>query len=183
LVNYGFKDIVIRTASDPRLVAPQVARQLHQLDADLPFAEVQTMGELVEEQTGGQQFTATLLALFAAAGLLLAIVGIYGVVSFIVAQRKQELAVRMAVGATHAAILWLVLRQSLRTIAVGAVIGLAAATAAQRLTSGFLFRISPVDPLTFAAAAVLLLAVGGVAAAIPGVRAMRIDPARTLYQG
>jgi putative ABC transport system permease protein len=182
LVNYGFKDIVIRTASEPRLVAPLVARQLHQLDADLPFAEVQTMGELVEEQTGGQHFTAILLAVFAAAGLVLAIVGIYGVVSFIVAQRKQELAVRMAVGASHGAILWLVLTQSLRTVAIGAAIGLVGAAGAQRLTSGFLFGISPVDPLTFASAAALLLAVSAVATAIPGVRAMRIDPARTLYQ-
>ena len=182
LVNYGFKDIVIRTASEPRLVVPQVARQLHLLDADLPFAEVQTISELVEQQTGGQHFTAILLALFAAAGLALATVGIYGVVSFIVAQRKQELALRMAVGASHGAVLWLVLKQSMGMASMGAMLGLAGSAAAQRLTSRFLFGISPVDPLTFAVASLALVAVAGVASAIPGVRAMRIDPAHTLCQ-
>jgi putative ABC transport system permease protein len=123
LVNYGFKDIVIRTASEPRLMAPQIARELHQLDTDLPFAEVQTIGELVEQQTGGQRFTAMLLALFAAAGLALATVGIYGVVSFIVAHRKQEPALRMAVGASHGAVLWLVLKQGMGMAAMGAILG------------------------------------------------------------
>jgi predicted permease len=182
LVNYGFKDIVIRTTSEPRLVAPQVARQLRQLDPDLPFAEVQTIGELVEQQTGGQQFTATLLALFAAGGLVLAIVGIYGVVSFTVAQRTQELALRIAVGASRGAVLRLVLRQSLGMATIGTALGLAGAAAAQRLTSGLLFGISPVDPLTFATAALVLVAVAAVASAVPGVRAMRIDPVHALNQ-
>jgi len=119
-VNYGFKDIVIRTASEPRLLAPEIGRQLHQLDADMPFAEVQTMDELVEQQTGGQRLTTILLAAFAAGGLALAVVGIYGVVSFLVAQRKQELAVRMAVGASHTAVLWLIMKQSLGMAVVGA---------------------------------------------------------------
>ena len=78
LVNYGFKDILIRTASDPRVLLPEVRDQLHQLDADIPFSAVRTMDELVERQTGGQRFTTVLLILFAAAGLALAIVGIYG---------------------------------------------------------------------------------------------------------
>lgn len=101
-MNYGFKDIVIRTASEPRLLLPEIRRQLHELDPDMPFAEVQTMDEIVEAQTGGQRFTTVLLASFAAAGLALAIVGIYGVVSFLVVQRKQELAVRLALGAGSA---------------------------------------------------------------------------------
>jgi predicted permease len=182
LVNYGFKDIVIRTASEPRLLAPEIGRQLHQLDADMPFAEVQTMDELVEQQTGGQRLTTILLAAFAAGGLALAVVGIYGVVSFLVAQRKQELAVRMAVGASHTAVLWLIMKQSLGIAVVGATLGLVAAAAAQRLTSGLLFGVSPLDPITFSTAAVFLLAVAAIASAIPGARALRIDPARTLRQ-
>jgi predicted permease len=181
-VNYGFKDIVVRTASEPRRLAPEIGRQLHRLDADVPFAEVQTIDDLVEQQTGGQRFTAVLLTMFAVGGLVLATVGIYGVVSFLVAQRNQELAVRMAIGASRGSVLWLVLRQSLGMATVGAALGLAGAAAAERLTSGILFGISPVDPLTFSGAALFLLAAAAVASAIPGLRVMRIDPARTLCQ-
>jgi len=182
LVNYGFKDVVIRTASEPRLLLPEIRRQLHELDPDMPFAEVQTMDEIVEAQTGGQRFTTILLASFAVAGLALAVVGIYGVISFLVAQRKQELAVRIALGASRAHVLWLVLKQGLEMATFGAVIGLLGAWATQKLTSGLLFGVSPVDPVTFAGAAFFLLAVAGIASAIPGARALGIDPARTLRQ-
>jgi putative ABC transport system permease protein len=182
LVNGGFKDILIRTAWEPHLVESEVRSQLRALDADMPFAEVQTIDELVERQTGGQRFTTDLLASFAVAGLALAIVGIYGVISFLVAQRNQELAVRMALGASHANVLWLVLKQGLRMAAIGAIIGLCAAFAAQKFTSGLLFGISPVDPLTFAAAPIFLLAVAAIACAIPGARVLRIDPAQALRQ-
>jgi predicted permease len=181
-VNYGFKDIVVRSASEPRLLVPQIRAQLHELNPDMPFSEVQTMDEIVEAQTGGQRFTTILLASFAAAGLVLAVVGIYGVVSFLVTQRKQELAVRIAVGASRPTVLWLVLRQGLEMAGVGALTGLCGAAAAQKLTSGLLFGISPVDPVTFAAATAFLLAVAGAASVIPGARVMRIDPARTLRQ-
>ena len=182
LVNYGFKDIVIRTASEPRLLVPEIRSQLHQLDPDMPFAQVQTMDELVVAQTGGQRLTTILLASFAAAGLLLAVVGIYGVVSFLVAQRKQELAVRIALGASRVTVLWLVLKEGLEMAIIGAAIGLFGAWATQKLTSGFLFGISPVDAVTFAGAAVFLLGVAAVASAIPGARVLTIDPARTLRQ-
>ena len=182
LVNYGFKDVVIRTAAEPRLQLPEIRRQLHELDPDMPFAEVQTMDEIVKAQTGGQRFTTILLASFAAAGLALAVVGIYGVVSFLVAQRKQELAVRIALGASRAQVLWLVLKQGLELATFGAVIGLLGAWATQKLTSGLLFGVSPVDPVTFAGAAFFLLAAAAIASAIPGARALGIDPARTLRQ-
>ena len=182
LVNYGFKDIVIRTVSEPRLMAPEIRRQLHALDPNMPFAEVQTMQEVVEVKIGGQRFTTILLASFAAAGLVLAVVGIYGVVSFLVAQRKQELAVRIALGASRVAVLWLVLKQGLEMATIGAAIGLFGAWATQKLISGLLFGISPVDPLTSAGAAVFLLGVAAIATAIPGARVLGIDPARTLRQ-
>jgi putative ABC transport system permease protein len=112
-VNYGFKEIVNRTAVKPHSIEPAVRSQLRDLDADMPFAEVVTMDEMIADGTGGQRFTALLLSLFTAAGLALAIVGIYGVVSYLLAQRKQELAVRVALGAMPGAILWLVLQQGL----------------------------------------------------------------------
>jgi putative ABC transport system permease protein len=180
LVNGGFKDILIRTASDPHLLEPAIRSQLRALDSDMPFAAVQTIDELVELQTGGQRFTTVLLASFALAGLALAVVGIYGVVSFLVVQRNQELAVRIALGASHANVLWLVLNQSLKMAAIGATIGLLGAWASQRLTAGLLFGISPVDPATFAGGAAFLLAVAAIASAVPGARVMRIDPAQSL---
>jgi putative ABC transport system permease protein len=182
LVNGGFKDILIRTTSEPHLLEPEIRTQLRALDSDMPFAEVQTIDELVERQTGGQRFTTLLLASFALAGLALAVVGIYGVVSFLVVQRNQELAVRIALGASHANVLWLVLNQSLKMAAIGATIGLLGACAAQRLMTGLLFGISPVDPATFVGGAALLLAVAAIASAIPGARVLRIDPAQALRQ-
>jgi predicted permease len=182
LVNYGFKDIVIRTATDPRLAVPEIRRQLYELDSDMPFANVHTMDELVQAETGGQRFTTVLLSCFAAAGLALAVVGIYGVVSFLVTQRKQELSVRIALGASRANVLWLVLKQGLEMAAIGAAIGLAGAWSAQKLMGRLLFGISPVDPLTFAGGAGFLLAVAAIASAIPGARVMQIDPAQMLRQ-
>jgi len=182
LVNYGFKDIVVRTASSPQALVPEITRQLQVLDADMPFAQVQTMDEVVDRETGSQRFTTVLLALFAAAGLALAAVGIYGVVSFLVAQRRQELAVRMALGATRAAALWLVLKQGLAMAVVGAAVGLLGAWATQRFLRGVLFGISPLDPLTFAGGAIFLLAVAAVATAVPGAGVMRLDPAQALRQ-
>jgi predicted permease len=182
LVNYGFKEIVLRTAAEPRLLIPEIRRQLHELDADMPFAEVQTMEEIVEAKTGAQRFTTVLLASFAAVGLVLAVVGIYGVISFLVGQRQQELAVRIALGASRSRVLWLVLKRGLEMSTIGAAIGLLGAWATQKLTTGLLFNISPVDPVTFAGAALCLLTVAAVATVIPGARVFRLDPAQTLRQ-
>jgi predicted permease len=176
LVNYGFKDIVIRTTSDSHLLVPEIARQLHALDAEMPFAQVQTMDEIVERQTGSQRFTTLLLGLFAAAGLVLAAVGIYGVVSFLVAQRRRELAVRVAVGASAGNVLWLVLKEGLQMAAIGASFGLIGVWASQKLIARLLFGISPVDPMTFAGSAAFLVAVVLVACWAPAWRAARVDP-------
>jgi predicted permease len=180
LVNYGFKDIVIRTASEPRLLAPAIGRKLHELDSDVPFAEVQTIDDLVEKQTSGERFTTVLLSSFAVAGLALAVVGVYGVISYLVTQRTHELAVRMALGADRANVLWLVMKQGVGMAVIGAGMGLIGAWATQRLTSGILFGISPVDPVTFAGGAAFLIVVAGIASAIPGARTMAIDPALAL---
>jgi len=182
LVNGGFKDIVIRAGSEPHLLEPEIRSQLHEMDSDMPLAEVQTIDELVEGQTGGQRFTGVLLTLFAAAGLVLAVVGIYGVISFLVAQRNQELAVRMALGGSRINLLWLVVKQALEMATIGAAIGLFGAWASQRFTSGLLFGISPVDPVTFVGTAVILLAVAAIASAVPAARVLRIDPAGALRQ-
>jgi hypothetical protein len=176
LVNYGFKDIAIRTAANPHLMVPEITRQLHAMDAEMPFAEVKTIDEIVEQQTGSQRFVTLLLGLFAAAGLMLAAIGIYGVVSFLVARRRRELAIRIAVGASVTSVLWLVLKDGLRMAVVGASMGLMGIWAAQKLMQGLLFEISPADPLTFAAATAFLLAVVMVACWVPAWAAARVDP-------
>jgi predicted permease len=182
LVNYGFKDVVIRTAADPLSMAPAIRLQLRQMDPDMPFAEVQTLDQYIEQHTGGTRFVTVLLVVFAASGLALAVVGIYGVVSYLVAQRTQELAVRLAIGARPAAVLWLVLRQGVNMALVGAAIGLLGAFAARHWLAGLLFGVSPADPATFFCAAVFLVLVAATATAIPGARAMRIEPVRALRE-
>ena len=176
LVTYGFRDIVVRTAADPHLMVPEITRQLHAMDADLPFAQARTIDEVVERQTGSQRFTTLLLGLFAAAGLALAGVGIYGVVSFLVAQRRHELAVRIAVGASVPNVLWLVLKDGLKMAAIGACLGLVGVWGVQKLLSGLLFGISAVDPLTFAGATLFLLVAVLGACWAPAWRAARVDP-------
>lgn len=182
IVNFGFKDIVVRTAAELRAVSREIASQLYALDPDMPLAEVQTFDEVIQHQIGDKRFTTFLLSAFAIVGLILAIVGVYGVVSIVVSQRKQELAVRIALGSTRANAVALVLRQALRTAATGTMLGLAGAWAAQRLIRGFLFEVSPVDPITFIGGAIFLLVVATAASLVPAARAMRIDPAQLLRQ-
>jgi predicted permease len=176
LVNYGFRDIVIRTVSNPHLLVPEITRQLHAMDADLPFAQTRTIDEIVQQQTGSQRFTALLLGLFAAAGLALAAVGIYGVVSFLVTQRRGELAVRVALGASVTNVLCLVLNEGLRMAMIGASLGLIGIGAMRKLINGLLFGISAVDPLTFAGSALSLVGIVLVACFVPAWRAARVDP-------
>jgi len=176
LVNYGFKDIVIRTASDPHLMIPEITRELHSMEADMPFAQTRTIDELVAQEAGSQRFTALLLGMFAAGGLMLVAVGIYGVVSYLVSQRGREMAIRFAVGASIADVLWLVLNEGLRMAVIGASMGLIGAWAARKLISGLLFGISPIDPLTFTGSTLFLLVIVVIACWLPACRATRVDP-------
>jgi hypothetical protein len=182
LVNPGFKDLLVRTVADPQRMTPEIRRQLQAMDADLPLSDVHTMNEILDQQTGGERFTSLLLTIFAGLGLALSVVGIYGVMSYLVAQRSQEMAVRLAIGASRANILWLVLREGFHMALAGAALGLLGAFAARRLMSGLLFGISALDPVTFAGAALLLIAVAGMASVIPGTRAMRVELTQALRQ-
>jgi putative ABC transport system permease protein len=182
LVNVAFKDVIVRTATEPHSLVPVLLDRLHQLDAEIPLAEVATIDEVVEQQTGSQRFTTILLGLFALAGVTLAVIGIYGVISYLVAQRTPELAVRLALGASRNNIMWLVLRQGLSLALFGCVIGLAAAFATRQLLASVLFQISPLDPATYIAGTLLLLVIALAATAIPAARAMRIDLLHSLRQ-
>lgn len=175
-LNVGFKTLIVRTAVDPLQLAASIREQLHSLDANLPFAEVATMDELIEQQTADRRYTTGLLALFAALGLLLAGIGVHGVVSYVVAQRTREIGLRVALGAQRADVLWLVIRQGVGMSAAGAAVGILGAWFFRRAVAQLVFGISPADPATFLAAAGLLITLAVAACLVPARRAMRVDP-------
>jgi putative ABC transport system permease protein len=175
-LNVGFKTLVVRTALDPMQLATPIRQQLHSLDPNLPFAEVATMDELILQQTADRRYTTGLLALFAALGLLLAGIGVYGVVSYVVAQRTGEIGLRMALGAQRFDVLWLILRQGIGMAAAGAAAGLFGAWALRKAVAQLVFGISPADPMTFFSGAALLVGLAAAACLAPARRAMKVDP-------
>ena len=158
------------------LLAPAIQRHLHSLDSDLPFADVSTMDQLMRGQTADRRYTTGLLALFAGFGIVLAGIGVYGVVSYVVAQRTNEIGLRMALGAQRPDVLWMVLKQGLGMAAAGAIAGLFGAWVLRQLMARLVFGISPADPATFVAAALLLIAFAGTASYVPARRAAKVDP-------
>jgi len=179
-LNYGFKDIIVRTAVNPETVITEVARQLRMLDPEIPLGEVRTMEAHMSYQTADTRATTMLLGLFAVVGTILSVIGVYGVMSYLVTQRAHELGVRAALGANSAAILWLVLRQGVAIGIAGVGIGAAGALAARQVLARLLYGVSAQDPATLGGAALLLLAVILIATAAPARRAMRIDPVQAL---
>jgi putative ABC transport system permease protein len=175
-LNVGFKNLIVRTSIDPLQLAPSIRRELHALDANLPFAEVSTAEQIMEQQIADRRYTTGLLALFAAFGVLLAGIGVYGVVSFLVAHRTGEIGVRMALGAQRANVLWSVMKQGLTTAAVGAAVGLLGAWILRQVIAQLLFGISPADPATFLGASLLLILFAAIATYFPARRAARVDP-------
>jgi putative ABC transport system permease protein len=179
-LNFGFKDIVVRTVKDPQSVVPAVARELRSLDADIPLGEIRSMETHMNSQTADTRFTTILLGLFAGLGTILAVIGAYGVVAYVVAQRTQEMGVRLALGATSGDILWLILRYGLAIGVAGVAVGVAGAMLGRRFLTRFLYGVSASDWLTLVGSGVLLLVVVVVASAVPARRAMRIDPVQAL---
>jgi putative ABC transport system permease protein len=175
-MNYGFKRITLRTTIAPHALAEALRHEVQALDPDVPLTDVMTMEERVSTLLEDNRFTTILLSLLAGVGVFLAIIGIYGVVSYLVAQRTQEFGVRLALGASPAGLLWMTLRQGLIMALIGSVCGLLGAIAAQHSIAAFLYGVSVFDPLTVASAAFLLVLVALLACAIPAYRAMRIDP-------
>ncbi|HZU24722.1 MAG TPA: ABC transporter permease [Bryobacteraceae bacterium] len=172
--------VVLRTTRDPLTYAAELRRQVRALSADVPITDVQTMEEVVRGSLATPRSTLWLLFSFAALALALGVAGIYGVVSWNVSRRVPEIGVRIAMGATPAAVCRMVLSQTVRMACVGIVIGIGGALAASRLLHSLLFGVSPHDPLTYVAGAAILFGTGLLAGYMPSRRAARIDPVSAL---
>jgi putative ABC transport system permease protein len=174
--NYGTMTVAVRGRAQPTATAAAVARIARQLDPLLVVANVKTMDEVVSNSVAERRLTMLMLTIFAGVALLLAALGIYGVIAYGVTQRTQEIGIRMALGAQRGDVLRMVVRQALVLVAVGIAIGGAGALLLTRLMAGLLFQVGASDPLTFAAVSSILAGVALVASYLPGRRATRVDP-------
>ena len=173
---YSSMTILVRTSNDPLALVSAAHTQLQQIDPELPMAAVATMDQLLADSLSRSRFTMLLLGIFAAVALMLAAVGIYGLIAYSVTQRTQELGIRIALGAQRRDVLRLVLGQGTRLTLLGVTVGVLAALGLARLLATLLFGVSATDPLTFAGVAALLGLVALAACYIPARRATRVDP-------
>jgi len=173
-------DVMIRTSTDPRALIPVLRREVAAMNSRIPVSNPRPMEEVFAAAMARTSFTVAMLGVASGIALLLGLIGIYGVISYVVAQRTREIGVRMALGATAPAVRGMVVRQGLLLAAAGVVIGLLAAVALSRVMSSLLFGVSAVDPLTYVAVAVTLVGVSGLASWIPARRAAGVDPATAL---
>ncbi|MGA3035473.1 MAG: ABC transporter permease [Terracidiphilus sp.] len=179
-VNSGFKDLLVRSNVAPQVLAPSIERQLHALDPRIPLPAVETMSEYLGDLTAVQRFTSLILSGFAGMGLMLALMGVYGVAAYLVAQRAREIGIRLALGSPRGAVVWLVSSQGLRMAFAGVAVGLLGTVLAARSMASLLYGISPLDPVTLASASIALIAVAFAACALPARRAATIDPMQAL---
>jgi predicted permease len=171
-----------RTMGDPLLVLPIVQEEIRALDPALPLFQVQTMEARVDDSLRQERLVATLSAVLSLIGMLVAAIGLYGVINFTVVQRTREIGIRMALGAEPRRVLLMVLRRALMLVAIGVGVGLCAAVGSLRVIASVLYGVSPVDPVSLACAAILLAVVGVSAGLIPARRAARTDPWNALRQ-
>src|SRR5215211_2161882 len=172
--------LVVRTSIDPMSLAASVRNVIWSVDKDQTVADINTMDNIVAEAVARQRFSMLLLGLFAVLALLLASVGIYGVMSYSVAQRTREIGIRIALGARRADVLQMTVKQGLKLVGAGMVIGMLAAFLLTRVMASLLFGISATDPITFIGISLVLLAVAILASYIPALRATKVDPITAL---
>ncbi|MFN7997073.1 MAG: ABC transporter permease [Bryobacteraceae bacterium] len=172
--------IVMHTTGDPHSVAGPARNAINAENPDLPVFEIRTMHEILAESAHSREFSVMLLGLFAALALVLAAVGLYGVVSYVVSQRTGEIGIRMALGAQSSEVRRMVVRQGMKPALAGIAVGLAGAAFGTQLLRSLLFGVSPGDPVTFVSVPLILLAVAGAACLLPASRAVKIDPTAAL---
>jgi putative ABC transport system permease protein len=172
----------VRTTSDPATLAPAVRGLMRTLDPGVPLIRMQTMDDILGRALAPTRSSMVLVAVFAAVALALAVVGVFGVLSYTVAQQTPEFGIRLALGASANGVLWLVLARGLLPVAIGAALGVAGAVGLSRFLRGLLFGVSPTDPLTLATVTLLLLITAAIAAYLPARRATRVDPVQVLRE-
>jgi predicted permease len=175
--------VFLRTRGDPLALGPSVRAELHTLAPDLPVYDMQTMDSRIGAATGQARFSAVLLTLFAGVALALAVMGIYGVISFAVAQRTREIGIRMALGADRARVIAMVVREGTMLAALGAAIGLGIALFLTRVLTAMLYDVTPSDPGTYLTIVVLLGAAAFLACWVPARRAAAVEPVEALRRG
>jgi predicted permease len=173
---YVTMKFAVRTVGDPLALSAAVRSEMRQLDPLLPVTNIRSMEQIVANSLASNRFNMTLLGLFAGIGLVLAAIGIYGVISYSVAQRTHEIGLRMALGAQSGDVLRLVVKQGMVPVSIGVVLGLGGAFGLTRLMDNYLFGVSATDPATFAVSALVLAGVALAANYIPARRAMKVDP-------
>ncbi|HUQ80802.1 MAG TPA: ABC transporter permease [Gemmatimonadaceae bacterium] len=178
----GTMNIAMRVRGDPGAFVAKARDALHALEPDVPFASPQSMDAILSESVSGARFRTQLLAGFAGVALLLAVVGLYGMLAYTVTQRSREMGIRIALGARSMSVFQLVLRQGMTLVIIGVVLGVGGALAATRLLSAQLFAVAPTDPAVFVGVAVSLTLAGLAACVIPARRATRADPILALRQ-
>jgi putative ABC transport system permease protein len=176
-IPFGIMSLVLRTSvSNPSALTSAIRKELSAIDPAIPLTNVKVFDEYVSRSLARPRFNALLLSIFAGTALLLTAIGIYGVMAYSVAQRTNEIGIRIALGAAKSNIFRLVVGQAMTLVAISVVIGVVGAFAATRLLSSLLFGVSANDPLTFAAIVVLISAVAFIAAWLPARRAASVDP-------
>ena len=174
------RSVVVKSAGDPLTLLPTLRQIAQRLDPEVPIFQVRTLEDIARARLGIGRFAQSLFSVFAALALLLGAVGIYGVMSFAVSRRAREFGVRLALGASRGSVLRLVLEQGARLTLPGVFIGLGLALVAARLMRSILFEVSPLDPLTYVAVALVLAVVSTAASYLPAYRATRLDPIKSL---
>jgi putative ABC transport system permease protein len=172
--------LCVRTTSDPPLPGPTLQRLVREIDKDVPVSRVAGLEQTLADSLAPRRFAAALLGIFAGAALLLAAVGIYSVISYLMVRRTHEIGVRMALGAGRGDVLRMVVGMGVWLAAVGVGVGLAAALVLTRVSRSLLFEVAATDPVIFAGVALLLMAVAGLASYLPARRAARLDPVLAL---
>jgi putative ABC transport system permease protein len=171
-----FATVVARTAVEPLALSESVRQALWKVDADQPMWKIRTVEFLVNRSVADRKFLMALMGIFAFLALVLTMIGLYGVINYLVNQRTQEIGIRMALGAQMGDILGMVLKQGMVLVLIGVALGLGAAWLMTRLISRLLYQVSATDPLTFATIALLLIAVALLACYVPARRATKVDP-------
>jgi putative ABC transport system permease protein len=177
---YGGFDLAVRTWDDEKQISRALREKFGEIDPGLPVTNIRAMSDAIDKSIAQPRFRTTLLGLFSAVAFLLAAIGIYGVISYNVGSRTQEIGIRIALGAQGADVLLLVLREAVALAGLGVVLGLVGAFWVMGLLESFVFNVSLTDPVTYAGVAGLLLVVSFVAACVPARRAMRVDPMAAL---